>query len=1395
MCFSVINYLNEVSSSISQFILDDNQNNLQVLVDEIYKQKISGSMKANILRLFHLWNLVKEKNTGIIQAGISVKFQSYIHSVPLAYFYDVPVSIKDSDALDEYKQRHEFILSKQFFEAGFDEPMEQCFYSKEKKKRIACIMLTNDKLPDCPTIASKNVFDDDEINEIKLTVKKIIEDNKKKEQSERYTKYAEELAKLSRKFLTAEKVKKGKKEILEFVQQISRLSLDDKILNHLVITIMQSMLWNWINGEQCKYIYYIVDCVSDSSFASGFCLVSSRILDQSLLECLGLLVDRFFGSVYFLLATKIALNAHSKSAIGSIMSRNGSHNIGSHVLSSLTHNIGTMPDDRILYQYIQQRMDFIATVTTDFPPWGISTKFVGDIMKNFFMQRHLLENIARSEGLTAFQFQNPQMQGSRLKRQKSTIRLFIRNRLDAGNSHEDGYIDYHADMDKPIDLKNDVELSIPGGVVGEHAFYTIIENIVRNAAKHDWSSRTTNRRNLDIYIDFKPVDDYENIEFTIWSSLSDVWNGINENEFKKSITDVRTAINNEPSKNKKRKEIPPDNKLPHKNPDKKEYDQTDLLPLKRNYAKTLFEYERNPHNSKIVLPLHWRLQMLLEQPFISDEGSLRRENWGMAEMKISAGYLQGRSISEIGGLEDVKNNESIIQAIRVKDEKENVYHLGYRFNVPCPKEILIVIPESDEDIHEPKQKEGAGTVAKQLVEKSRDKGVLQECRKQGVYFASISKFEDNDHICRMITADDSGKEFEHFDYHYIIFPWGYYNTSPKKIQNKYEDKISKILKSHNFKHLIEFEESSGIFVPWHAPFPNRLLLDGYPEDEDEENKVDCDLVRKNLEELFRDENSKNIETYVKNLKDSVYLTWLKQIKKSAIKRKELVDNGMNFTLQLQTESSGSGGKSLVSNRDLLEVVFRECYHSTIGSLLNRIDSDKTEIRMILRLLQVYPKPQERLPQTSDCDDIKAVILMLVKMLCDDLKTIYGYIHEQNDMLWALKQEMLQKNQRLENLGEKTKEQQVTNEEVKLSEEGQRILSLAEQYHERLENTDNSDVNTFVKETSPKEFQNLLDDFLEANDVVGDRILKSLFGDDDDENDSILDPLIEAQKSGLNDMVDALYAAYETSDIFLRKYEERIPTLPVGYSKLTDDMQEISLATINQYFDKNNVDIKLVTSDAMIKYCRHDKELSNNGFYAEALSGSQTYLNQLHQLLHSTPDGNLGQFVQLVENGLIRVLVMDERVSNFLKPRPEMIKTFSAMRIWAIDPEMTELTENDITVRTDKLLVFSPQKEKKDFDIEIPDKTFDILIIHQGIIDKWWEGGKHDRSNVARLLLNHQRHVPYVVVTTGRGRPDNIPNFAKVLPFSTVESCLFRSNPEKLTLVNTVMNILPNDKED
>ena len=317
-------------------------------------------------------------------------------------------------------------------------------------------------------------------------------------------------------------------------------------------------------------------------------------------------------------------------AIASIMSRNGSHNIGSHVLSALSHKVEVMPDDRIFYKYIQHRMDYIATITTEFPVWSQPTAFVGDLMRNFFMQRHLLQYIADSEGLNAYHFQDPNMDESERKKQENTIKLHVRrikkdiknapnnNHLtewkdadDAKNNtlHFIDYINYKED--ERINFEHDVQVAIPGGVIGRHAFYTILENIIRNSAKHGWSKKkdkNDKEKNLEIYIDLLSNDENDFVEFTVWDNMSNVFKGTN-------ITSEAEA----------------------------EY-------LKEISIENIKKLEKKLKEEKKKLPLHYQQCLMLSKPFIDDKGELRKENWGLAEMRISAGYLNKNEVGEIGAL-------------------------------------------------------------------------------------------------------------------------------------------------------------------------------------------------------------------------------------------------------------------------------------------------------------------------------------------------------------------------------------------------------------------------------------------------------------------------------------------------------------------------------------------------------------------------------------------------------------------------------------------------------------------------------------------------------------------------------------------------------------------------
>lgn len=175
-----------------------------------------------------------------------------------------------------------------------------------------------------------------------------------------------------------------------------------------------------------------------------------------------------------------------------IMARNLSHNIGSHVLSYLGNEVEEWsrkmswdelqhPADlrgiRHLLRYLQERQDFLATIATFNVPYFTPLPFKETIfdfinphLKN---KRHprvlettnfLLKYIAKSEDLNVYD-----------EMHKLQVVLYDRRNecIIVG--------------DKPnsVDFLHDYTEMFPGGDVGRQAILSIVENMIRNAAKHE----------------------------------------------------------------------------------------------------------------------------------------------------------------------------------------------------------------------------------------------------------------------------------------------------------------------------------------------------------------------------------------------------------------------------------------------------------------------------------------------------------------------------------------------------------------------------------------------------------------------------------------------------------------------------------------------------------------------------------------------------------------------------------------------------------------------------------------------------------------------------------------------------------------------------------------------
>lgn len=257
-----------------------------------------------------------------------------------------------------------------------------------------------------------------------------------------------------------------------------------------------------------------------------------------------------------------------KSAKAAIMSRNMSHNIGSHVMSYLKQHLSSVKDivaDGILsdlingenelakklenttesttlpflmglghfISYLQERQDFIATIATDYIPYFGNVNFKDAIYdelnpdkraerhsdrKNGTTDNILLGNIARSEGLGRRTC--PTQKKDDAKESLNDIVLKFREDFD-GNPvvklDAQGNIEYEINPDgnRELNEMRKYDFSLPGGIVGRQAFFSIMENIIRNAAKHgSWRHKKKLEFTFDIFSskqeDLKRLEKFNN---------------------------------------------------------------------------------------------------------------------------------------------------------------------------------------------------------------------------------------------------------------------------------------------------------------------------------------------------------------------------------------------------------------------------------------------------------------------------------------------------------------------------------------------------------------------------------------------------------------------------------------------------------------------------------------------------------------------------------------------------------------------------------------------------------------------------------------------------------------------------------------------------------------------
>ena len=266
-------------------------------------------------------------------------------------------------------------------------------------------------------------------------------------------------------------------------------------------------------------------------------------------------LDRILPIFNQLLLKQKVLSHSVTSAVAAIISRNHSHHIGSHVtprtsIEKCRSRLKTLEegkykrieveDDIIaalklkLDEYIQQKADFTAEIATE--PI-ISTKksgFFNQVMAKFIQNTLLMDNLGANEGVNYAPAAGKKSQSrNRLKIHfykdgKETRAIFGDPKLKFGEIAQSAYPYPGISINgRQLILKEpaeDYDVALPGPM-GEFAFYSFLENFIRNAIKHNIDNLTANGNEVNIHINLCQIPEEEAghlhfLKCEIWDDLT-----------------------------------------------------------------------------------------------------------------------------------------------------------------------------------------------------------------------------------------------------------------------------------------------------------------------------------------------------------------------------------------------------------------------------------------------------------------------------------------------------------------------------------------------------------------------------------------------------------------------------------------------------------------------------------------------------------------------------------------------------------------------------------------------------------------------------------------------------------------------------------------------------------
>jgi hypothetical protein len=173
------------------------------------------------------------------------------------------------------------------------------------------------------------------------------------------------------------------------------------------------------------------------------------------------------------------MELRQRDVIAGIMSRNLSHNFGSHVLANpkLYFGLGIRDEHKssdlaAFHHYLQARLDFIAAVLSPFEQTAEPLYLVADILEGFVSQPIVMRTLLSDADFDA-----------------ASIRFVVSIRAEGRTStttyrfNRWGRMERRASLDAGYEM-GDIIVAVAGGTTGCQAFYAFLENVMRNSVRH-----------------------------------------------------------------------------------------------------------------------------------------------------------------------------------------------------------------------------------------------------------------------------------------------------------------------------------------------------------------------------------------------------------------------------------------------------------------------------------------------------------------------------------------------------------------------------------------------------------------------------------------------------------------------------------------------------------------------------------------------------------------------------------------------------------------------------------------------------------------------------------------------------------------------------------------------